>query len=253
MIKRIFQFVLIIIFGIVVYGCSGKTPVDQTVPISDETGTVKVESMSESTEPKSEMTVFQLFPSKYKVQDFLDKLTELPEFYEDDECYNVTPEEIYTKYGFLVFKFDKSCAGYVMVGDVIYPIQWWFGGCGLTSLAIADMNNDGQIELYYIASWGSGIHRSQVGYFDFATKKMVAFVFENYDNDMMFSIEDDKLILYNATISSTSFVDIKTEKTNAVGEIAFEKEQIVLIEYSENTASGKMESSSISANETSST
>ena len=140
-----------------------------------------------------------------------------------------------------------------MVGDVIYPIQWWFGGCGLTSLAIADMNNDGQIELYYIASWGSGIHRSQVGYFDFATKKMVAFVFENYDNDMMFSIEDDKLILYNATISSTSFVDIKTEKTNAVGEIAFEKEQIVLIEYSENTASRKMESSSISANETSST
>ena len=58
MIKRIFQFVLIIIFGIAVYGCSGKTPVDQTVPGSDETGTVKVESMSESTEPKSEMTVW---------------------------------------------------------------------------------------------------------------------------------------------------------------------------------------------------
>jgi len=141
------------------------------------------------------MTVFQLSPSKFKVQDFLDNLTDPPDFYEDDECYNVTPEDIYTKYGFLVFKFDKSCAGYLMV----------------------------------------------------------AFVFENYDNDMMFSIEDDKLILYNATISSTSFVDIKTEKTNAVGEIAFEKEQIVLIEYSENTASGKMESSSISANETSST
>lgn len=229
MIKKIIPFMLIIVCVIAVFGCSGKTPVVGTISGSDKNVTVKTESANS----KSGMTVFQLFPTKFKVQDFLDHLTDVPIYYENDECFNVTPEEIYAKYGFFVFKYDKSCAGYLMVGDQIYPIPEYEGGFGVSSFAVADMNSDGQIELYFITSSGSGLHSSRVGYFDFATKKMLKFAFLNYDSDMMFSAEDDKLILYNATLKCTSFVDIKNEKTNAVGEILFEKNTIVLKDYSE--------------------
>lgn len=35
-----------------------------------------------------------------------------------------------------------------------------FGGCGLTSFCVADLDKDGVPELYYTYSWGSGLHRA---------------------------------------------------------------------------------------------
>ena len=35
-----------------------------------------------------------------------------------------------------------------------------FGGAGLTSMCVCDLDGDSQLELAFVYSWGSGIHRS---------------------------------------------------------------------------------------------
>lgn len=96
--------------------------------------------------------------------------------YESDVCYNVTPAHVVSAENeFQIFKFDKSCASYLLYAGEIYPLGAWFGGYGFTDAMAADLNRDGKNELYFTCSWGSGIHRAQVGYFDPAKKETVLF------------------------------------------------------------------------------
>lgn len=96
--------------------------------------------------------------------------------YESDVCYNVTPAHVVSAENeFQIFKFDKSCASYLLYAGEIYPLGAWFGGYGFTDAMAADLNRDGKNELYFTCSWGSGIHRAQVGYFDPVKKETVLF------------------------------------------------------------------------------
>ena len=73
-----------------------------------------------------------------------------------------------------------------MYNDKIYSLGSSFGGYGLTAFAVADLNKDGMREIYFTFSWGSGIYRSQIGYFDMATEEVKIFDYSNEDNDMSF-------------------------------------------------------------------
>jgi hypothetical protein len=172
--------------------------------------------------------VFQLAPSDYKVQKFLDLLGERPKTYDDDKCYNIIPVDISEKYGFNVFKYDMSCASYLLYEGTIYTLGESFGGYGVTTFAVADLNKDGMKELYFTYSWGSGIHRSQVGYFDPATKTVTCFDYSNMNNDMSFYVDFGTLMVCNAEVRAESFVDLKTINLIKVGELRFEDDQIKL-------------------------
>ncbi|MAE28289.1 MAG: hypothetical protein QF724_02650 [Planctomycetota bacterium] len=68
--------------------------------------------------------------------------------------------------GLRVFRSVGSFAegqGWVLDGEELVPIGNCFGGHGLLSVLGADLDGDGVQELLYTASWGSGIHRSEVG------------------------------------------------------------------------------------------
>ena len=173
--------------------------------------------------------VFQLAPSDYKVQEFLDILGERPKTYDDDKCYNIIPVDISEKYGFNVFKYNMSCSSYLLYEDTIYTLGESFGGYGVTAFAVADLNKDGMKELYFTYSWGSGIHRSQVGYFDTATKTVTCFKDSNANSDMSFYVDFGTLMVCNAEVRAESFVDLKTINLIKVGELRFEDDQIRLI------------------------
>lgn len=173
--------------------------------------------------------VFQLTPSDYKVQEFLDILGERPKTYDDDKCYNIIPVDISEKYGFNVFKYNMSCASYLLYEDTIYTLGESFGGYGVTAFAVADLNKDGMKELYFTYSWGSGIQRSQVGYFDTATKTVTCFKDSNANSDMSFYVDFGTLMVCNAEVRAESFVDLKTINLIKVGELRFEDDQIRLI------------------------
>lgn len=51
---------------------------------------------------------------------------------------------------------------YLIKNKETVPLGTGVGGMGLTSMCVADLDQDGNPELVYTYSWGSGIHRCQV-------------------------------------------------------------------------------------------
>lgn len=185
---------------------------------------------AERQENNVSVVTFQMVPSSDGVEDFLQILGGHGE--EDSgRCYNVTPEEIAEQYGFAVFKFDKFCDSFLLYDGETYPFGEWFGGFGVTSFAVADLNEDGKTELYFTYSWGSGIHRSQVGYFDTANQETVLFDFSNPFGEAVLAADDDQtLCVYQAEAQIRSFVDIALTAEDKIATFLFDSGKISLVE-----------------------
>jgi len=78
----------------------------------------------------------------------------------------MTTDEIWSRLGVQVFQVSGDIFMYdtflVHRGQVT-PMGTGFGGVGVTTLAVADLDRDGQSELLYTYSFGSGIHQSRLG------------------------------------------------------------------------------------------
>jgi len=57
----------------------------------------------------------------------------------------------------------RGMQGYVICGNEVARLGESMGGLGLQDTCVADLDADGEPELIFVTSWGSGIHRSQVG------------------------------------------------------------------------------------------
>lgn len=149
--------------------------------------------------------------------------------YEDDECFNITPQYIKENSEYAVFKYDASCASFLLYQGEVYSLGEWFGGYGVMSMALADLNEDGKPELYFTFSWGSGIHRSHAAYFDPSEKEVVVFDYADWDADMI--VIDNGLgglSLYAAEIvGMDNFVNIETEAAGHIGDILHSNDEIV--------------------------
>ena len=183
--------------------------------------------------PKQEnaeaIITFQLSPSTDDVDDFLTLLGEYESGYESDICYNVTPKEIQEKYSFKIFKFDTSCNSFLECEGKIYPLGTGFGGLGATSFAITDLNGDSAVELYFTYSSGSGLHRSQAGYFDTASGEMSELDFIHYNNDSVLGADGQTLCLYDAQCNIRSFVDIELSAGEKLASISCESGKITAV------------------------
>jgi len=164
------------------------------------------------------------------VPDFLSLQQDFKSGYDTDTCYNITPEYIQENSDYLVFKYDTSCASFLLYEGKVYPLGVWFGGFGVTSMALADLNGDQKPELYFTYSWGSGLHRSYAAYFDPVAKKVVIFDYTHLNKDMMITENNDGgLSLYGAVINKTdSFVNFYIERTDFISDIVCENGQISL-------------------------
>jgi len=167
-----------------------------------------------------------MVPGKRNVPAFLAKLPGSPDPGGRGGCFNVVPAEIAGRHGFDVFKFDGSCAGYLAVGGDIRPLGRWFGGVGLTSFALADLDGDGAEELYFACSWGSGRPRSELGYHAFATGEEVPLAVSFAVDGLAFAVDDGVLSVHAATFAGPSPVDMETVLHGKRGEIVFENGRI---------------------------
>ena len=98
----------------------------------------------------SNIVLFQLTPSANGVEEFLE-ISEIKMLYQNEFCYNVTPQTISDEYGFQIFKLDQCCAGFLLYENEIYTLGEYFGGLGITSFAVADMvfvNENHSLSLY---------------------------------------------------------------------------------------------------------
>ncbi len=70
----------------------------------------------------------------------------------------------------------RQYQGFVIRGSRVERIGVAVGGFGLVSFCVADISGDGQPDLAYSFSWGSGIHRSRVAYADLTGATLVEHV-----------------------------------------------------------------------------
>jgi hypothetical protein len=87
---------------------------------------------------------------------------------------DLTTDAVWKRLGVQVFQVTEGVQAhetYVVKKNQVFLIGKGFGGQGVNSLCVADLNGDSRPELVYSFSWGSGIHRSQVGVFDVLAKK----------------------------------------------------------------------------------
>ncbi len=164
------------------------------------------------------------------IEDFLSLQQDFRSGYNTDTCYNITPDYIQESSDYLVFKYDTSCASFLLYEGKVYPLGIWFGGYGLTSMSLADLNGDQKPELYFTYSFGSGLHRSNAAYFDPVAKKVVVFDYTHLNKDMIITKNSDVgLSLYNAAINKMdNFVNFGIEKKGFISDIVYENGQISL-------------------------
>lgn len=173
--------------------------------------------------PESEMAIV---PSQTQVSEF-EEITGFMAL--NDECYNITPDFVADNSDYMIFKYSASTESFLMYDSEVYSIGTCFGGYGITSMALADLNRDGQYELYYTFSWGSGIHRSQIGYFEPVKKEVTVFDYELYDYDMMLTVnEAGDLCVNSAALDINSCVDFSVRPQDFLGAIVSKGDKAVL-------------------------
>lgn len=177
--------------------------------------------------PESELTITS---SDMQVSDFVEKMQGFTTYYETDECYNITPAFVADNSDYSIFKYSSSTESFILYDGESYSVGTCFGGYGITSMALADLNKDGTYELYYTFSWGSGLHRSHVGYFEPINKEI--HVFEDdvlLESDMILTINSSgDLCVNSATIDMDDFVNFTIKAQDFIGTLDFKGNQVVL-------------------------
>ena len=143
-------------------------------------------------------------------------------------CHNVTPAEVSAVWidRFQIFKFEKSCASYLLYEGAVYSLGTWFGGIGFTDAAVADLNRDGAEELYFTCSWGSGMHRAQAGCFDPARREVRMFDFayahsgQESGGELVLRADGEGIGVFAAELAAKSFVDFTLVPVKEVARIA---------------------------------
>ncbi|OMF89504.1 hypothetical protein [Paenibacillus sp. FSL R7-0337] len=167
-------------------------------------------------------------PSTNQVEEFLNINQKFISSYDTDTCFNITPDFVAENSKFSVFKYSISSGSFLLYDGEVYSLGM-FGG--LTSVALADLDRDHQYELYFTVGWGSGIHRSQIGYFNPAKKKVTVFDFQYFDHDMILTSGEagTSLIVNEAAIEYVSLVDFKIKSENKlIAAIVSEKGKVKL-------------------------
>ena len=201
--KRLFAAALFLIFSVSFSGCNSKDMAAAPLP-EDLTFT---------------MNGIQEDIPGYDAHDIIGT-------YENDTCYNITPEAVSKGSEFTIYKYDPSFTSYLLFDDTIYPLGTLVGGYGVLDMKLVDIDRDGMSEMFFTFSSGSGIHTSSAAYFNPATRETTSLHTWPFGAELMF-IRDTGggLSLYSAdiTIGPESVANYTLEAGDLVGNIVVEK------------------------------
>lgn len=155
-------------------------------------------------------------------------------------CREITPgmgTEAYGKTPYKLFKFKDSCASFLLFENAIYPVGEWFGGLGLVQ---AIPYEDGLLFTY---SWGSGMHRSHISYFNFAKKEMQAldYILPHYDTMLQSaaaqkgdaSLSEFTICQADVTITGNDFTEISLAANRQIGQLSYKNGKFYITLYEE--------------------
>ncbi|MCX7771642.1 MAG: zf-HC2 domain-containing protein [Clostridia bacterium] len=205
-------------------------------------------------------TSYAIKASKTGVPEFINLLKEkapkLSKGFEAEKTYNITPDEVLKFTGCSIFKSVDTCESLLLYNNEIYPLGTGFGGLGLTDIKTCDFDHNGQRDLIYTFSWGSGLHRSEVGYFNLTTKKEIvlkygeAGAYLNYDM-LLEKASDDSFSLYHADVDITggSFVSFRLIKGKHLANVVLEDNGIKVNLVSGDSVGSENQNNGASSNE----
>ena len=137
--------------------------------------------------------------------------------------YDITPEDVKKDLNCQIFKINYSCDTFVICKSKLFLIGTGSGGYGTVSIKTCDFDKNGQKDLIYTYSWGSGLHRSQIGVYNLSDGKEEVLDFMIRDKDVVLEkISDTKFDVYIADIvfmNESDLVHFKTIKREKVATI----------------------------------
>ena len=147
------------------------------------------------------------------VEDFINLSREKSITFESkalENCYNITPDFVKANSEYKIFKFKDTAETYLVFENEIYKIGNNKRERGITSFALADVNQDEKLELFYTYIWKvSEVSRTNVSYFDPIEKKEIG-INKNYiENSAILIKNKEELSIYNGTMSNDeNYVDL---------------------------------------------
>jgi len=188
---------LVLIFFMMTLLCACSSGGEQTTAAAGQTTTsaVKAQVVSSAISKDSVHAFMEVLKEKQK-QGFI---AQYP--FSADLCYNVTPDGIKEETGGEIFKFGDSGQTFLLLEGHVYELGVSFGGYGLMSAVPCDFDGDGNKDIVYTYSWGSGIHRSHLAVFNTRTKESAELYNTLDKNDLSKSGLD---IIVSAVPSSSS-------------------------------------------------
>lgn len=134
---------------------------------------------------------------------------------------DITPKEVKVEIGCQIFKVNNSCESYVVYDSKVFHIGLGFGGFGIVSLEACDFDENGQKDLIYTFSWGSGLHRSHVGLFNLSEGKEKWLDFTQMNEDLMLEkMSENNFKLYSVEVSCENKLDYINLKLSSKEHVA---------------------------------
>ena len=148
--------------------------------------------------------------------------------------YEITPENVKEEIGCQIFKVNSTCETYVVNKSKVYSIGLGFGGLGVVDIEPCDLDDNGEKDLIYTFSWGSGMHRSHIGIFNVAKEQEEWLDFKQLNEDIMLEkISETNFKIYIAKVSSENldFIHLKLSKQEQVANVKSVGGKIGVIKY----------------------
>jgi hypothetical protein len=112
----------------------------------------------------------------------------------------ITTDDVWNRLHVQLFQVTEGVRAYetlVIAGERVRYIGHGFGGFGVRSVVVADLDGDGRPELVYTYSCGSGMHRARLAVYDVLAKEPKEFLAsEAYyaENDWMLERVDERTV-----------------------------------------------------------
>lgn len=119
-----------------------------------------------------------------------------------ENCLNITPDHILQNSEYKIFKFKDTAETFIIYQDMVYKIGNNKRERGTTSFALADINGDDNLELFYTYVWNvSKVIRTNVSYFEPVEKKEFG-INKNYTEETAILVKSkEELSVFGATLS----------------------------------------------------
>ena len=134
-----------------------------------------------------------------------------------------TTPEIRSRLGAQVFRDKDFGETYLIKANTVYHLGRAVGG-GVNSMLVEDIDGDGQPELWYTFSWGSGMHYSQLGSFGISASKV-----DELERAVFFTLSDDASLRRNEQgkpeIWVHQFLNRDGDTMHCLGRMTYDKDR----------------------------